>query len=110
DLGANAKIFYAAITYICASVLYTGINTPVTSILSALTPDPQERVALTCWRMYGSKLGVLIVNLTALKMVAWLGHGDDRRGFMLAMPIYAAGTVLLYLLAYRNLREVVKTE
>lgn len=110
DLGHTAKIAYAAGTYIVASVLYTGINTPVTSILSALTADPHERVTLTCWRMYGSKLGVLIVNLSAFKMVAWLGQGDDRRGFMLAMPIYAAGTVLLYLLAFRNLREVVKAE
>lgn len=108
DLGHAAKIAYAAGTYIVVSVLYTGVNTPVTSILSALTPDPQERVTLTCWRMYGSKLGVLIVNLTAFKMVGWLGGGDDRRGFMLAMPIYATGTVLLYLLAFRNLKEVIK--
>lgn len=107
DLGHTAKIAYAAGTYIVCSILYTGINTPVTSILSALTPDPHERVTLTCWRMYGSKLGVLIVNLTAFKMVEWLGAGDDRRGFMLAMPIYATGTVLLYLLAFRNLRETV---
>jgi Na+/melibiose symporter-like transporter len=60
--------------------------------------------------MFGSKLGVLVVNLTALKMVAWLGGGNDRKGFMLAMPIYAAGTILLYLLAFRNLEEVVKEE
>ena len=109
DFGQTAKIIYAAGTYVVASVLYTGINTPVTSILSALTPDPQERVTLTCWRMYGSKLGVVIVNLSAMKMVGWLGHGDDRRGFLLAVPIYAVGSVLLYLLAFRNLREVVKT-
>ena len=110
DFGHAVKIAYAAGTYIAVSILYTGINTPVTSILSALTPDPQERVTLTCWRMYGSKLGVLIVNLTAFKMVSWLGGGNDRRGFMLAMPIYATGTVLLYLLAFRNLKEVIKVE
>jgi sugar (glycoside-pentoside-hexuronide) transporter len=110
NLGHTAKVCYAAGTYIICSVLYTGINTPVTSILSALTPNPQERVMLTCWRMFGSKFGVLLVNLTALKMVAWLGHGDDRKGFMLAMPIYATGTILLFLLAFRNLEEVVRDE
>ncbi len=107
DLGHTAKVLYAGGTYIVCSILYTGINTPVTSILSALTPNPQERVMLTCWRMFGSKLGVLIVNLTALKMVAWLGHGDDKRGFMLTMPIYATGTILLFLIAFRNLEEKV---
>jgi sugar (glycoside-pentoside-hexuronide) transporter len=107
-LGSSAKIAYAAITYVGCSVLYTGINTPVTSILSALTSDPRERLTLTCFRMFGSKFGVLIVNLTALKMVTWLGHGDDRKGFMLAMPIYATGTVLLYLFAFANLTETVR--
>lgn len=104
--GHTAKICYAAGTYVICSILYTGINTPVTSILSALTKDSGERVTLTCFRMFGSKLGVLIVNLTALKMVAWLGQGDDRRGFMLVMPIYACGSILLYLFAFRHLEEL----
>jgi sugar (glycoside-pentoside-hexuronide) transporter len=107
DLGQTGKIIYAAVTYIVCSVLYTGINTPVTSILSALTPDPRERVTLTSFRMFGSKLGVLLVNLTAMKLVQYFGHGDDRKGFMIVLPIYATGTVLLYLFAFRNLEEVV---
>ena len=107
NLSGAAKTIYAAATYVVCSILYTGINTPVTSILSALSPDPRERVTLTSFRMFGSKFGVLIVNLTAMKMVAWLGQGNDRKGFMLVMPIYATGTVLLYLLAFRNLVEVV---
>jgi len=109
-LGHTAKIWYAAITYIACNVLYTGINTPVTSILSGLTSSPQERVTLTCFRMFGSKLGVLIVNLTALHVVKLLGNGDDRKGFMLTLPIYAVGSILLYLLAFRNLKEVVREE
>jgi sugar (glycoside-pentoside-hexuronide) transporter len=109
-LGYTAKIWYAGATYITCSILYTGINTPVTSILSVLTPNPRERIMLTCWRMFGSKVGVLMVNLTALKMVAWLGQGDDRKGFMMTMPIYAAGSILLFLIAFRNLKEVVVEE
>ena len=107
ELGGTAKVLYAAVTYILCSALYTGINTPVTSILSALTPDSRERVTLTCYRMFGSKLGVLIVNLSALKLVEVLGQGDDRRGFMLTMPLFAAGSVALYLFAFRHLRETV---
>ena len=105
NLGHTGKVIYAAVTYIVCSVLYTGINTPVTSILSALTPDPRTRVMLTCWRSFGSKLGVLFVNLTALKLVDYFGHGDDRKGFMIVMPLYATGTILLFLLAFWNLEE-----
>ena len=109
-LGPTAKIIYAASTYVICSILYTGINTPITSILCALTPDSHERVTLTTYRMFGSKLGVLFVNLTLLKLVEVLGHGNDRKGFMLVMPMYAVGTVLLYLLAFRNLEEVVQDD
>jgi sugar (glycoside-pentoside-hexuronide) transporter len=105
DLSYAAKVIYAAVTYIGCSILYTGINTPVTSILSALTSDPHERLTLTCFRMFGSKLGVLFVNLTALKLVDFFGHGDQRRGFMMVLPMYAAGSVLLYLTAFWNLEE-----
>ena len=69
DFSYTPKSFTPPLTYIVCSMLYTGINTPVTSILSALTPDPHERVTLTCFRMFGSKLGALLVNLTALKLV-----------------------------------------
>lgn len=105
NFSQAGKIAYAAVTYVACSILYTGINTPVTSILSALTQDAHERITLTSFRMVGSKLGVLIVNLSVYKAVAWMGHGNDRRGFMLVMPFYACGSVLLYLLAFWNLKE-----
>ena len=105
DLSSTAKAIYAGGAYIVCSVLYTGINTPVTSILSALTPDPKERVTLTCYRMFGSKMGVLLVNASAWPLVAWFGQGNDKKGFMLTMPIFAAVSVLLYLLAFINLKE-----
>ncbi len=104
-LGQHGKMLYALATYVACSVLYTGINTPVTSILSALTPDSRERVTLTSFRMFGSKAGVLFVNLTVLKLVAVLGHGNSQRGFMLTMPIYASASIALYLIAFRNLKE-----
>jgi len=108
DLGTTAKAFYCGGTYILCSILYTGINTPVTSILSALTPDPNERVVLTCYRMFGSKAGVLLVNATAWPLVAYLGQGNDRKGFLLTMPVYAVICILLFLLAFRNLEEIVE--
>jgi sugar (glycoside-pentoside-hexuronide) transporter len=99
------KAIYAAATYIVCSVIYTGINTPVTAILSALTSDPRQRMALTTFRMFGSKAGVLIVNATLLPAIAWFGRGDDKLGIIRTIPIYAAGSIMLYLIAFRNLRE-----
>ncbi len=106
SLSHTGKVIYAGVTYIICSVLYTGINTPVTSILSGLTSNPQERVTLTCFRMYGSKFGALLVNLTAMSLVQFFGKGDDQKGYMIVMPIYAAGSIILFLVAFWNLEEM----
>jgi sugar (glycoside-pentoside-hexuronide) transporter len=108
DLSPTAKAFYAGSTYIICSILYTGINTPVTSILSALTPDPRERVVLTTYRMFGSKAGVLLVNLTLFSLVAWFGQGNKKLGYVCTMTIFASLSVILYLIAFRNLKETVQ--
>lgn len=110
DLGQTAKALYCGGAYIACSILYTGINTPVTAILSALTSDSKERVTLTCYRMFGSKAGVLLVNALAWPLVALLGHGNDSKGFLLTMSIFATGSICLYLLAFRNLKETVIQE
>jgi sugar (glycoside-pentoside-hexuronide) transporter len=110
NLGTAAKMWYAGGTYVIWSVLSTGVGTAIGAILPALTPNPQERVTLVTFRMIGSKIGVLLVNLTLMRMVAWLGHGDDRKGFMLVLLIYATATILLFLFAFRNLKETVREE
>jgi sugar (glycoside-pentoside-hexuronide) transporter len=110
NLSGTAKVLYAAGTYIICGIIFTGINTPLTSILSALTPDPRQRVGLTTCRMIGSKAGVLLVNATALPLIAWLGHGNDQIGFRLTMLIYATGSVLLFLLTFRYLVEIIPVE
>lgn len=110
EMGQTAKAFYCGGIYIVCSILYTGINTPVTAILSALTTDSKERVLLTCYRMFGSKAGVLLVNALAWPLVAFFGQGNDSKGFLLTMSIFAVGSICLYLLAFRNLKEVVVQE
>ena len=110
NLSGTAKVLYAAGTYICCGILYTGINTPLTSILSALTPDSRQRVELTTCRMIGSKVGVLLVNASALPLIAWLGHGNDQKGFRLTMLIYATGSVSFFLLTFRYLVEIIPIE
>ncbi len=109
DLTGTAKILYAGITLVLCNILYTGINTPVTSILSALTANPQERVMLTCWRMFGSKFGVFIVGAGTLALVTSFGRGDIRRGYMLTMILYAIIAIALFIVAFLNLQETAVT-
>ena len=107
DADMTIKTVYAGLTLIIFSLLYSGINTPVTAILPTLTTIPQERVKLTCFRMLGSKIGVLLVNATALPLIGILGNGNNEKGFLLTMSCFALASLLLFLFSFRNLEEVV---
>jgi Na+/melibiose symporter-like transporter len=43
-----------------------------------------------------------------MELVRYFGHGNDRTGFALAVPIFAVASVALFLIAFRNLRETVE--
>ncbi|MDN4080071.1 MFS transporter [Paenibacillus polymyxa] len=105
DLSMNTKILYCAVTYIVTSIIYTGMNTPLTAILPLLTLDPSERLKLNSWRMTGSQIGVLIVNSLTLPMVAWLGQGNDVNGFRWTILIFSALSCLMTLYAFTQIKE-----
>lgn len=106
DLSGTAKIAYAAVTYIFAGIIYTGIQTAITSILPNLTRDPGERVVLNTFRMVGGNVGAFICMTFTLPLVAFFGSGNDQRGFSMTLALFGILAVVLFLIAFRNLREV----
>ena len=106
DLSGTAKIVYAAVTYIFAGIIYTGIQTAITSILPNLTRDPGERVVLNTFRMVGGNVGAFICMTFTLPLVAFFGSGNDQRGFSMTLALFGILAVVLFLIAFRNLREV----
>ncbi|AVK61151.1 MFS transporter [Lactobacillus sp. CBA3605] len=106
SLTGTNKIIYAALTYVVSGILYTGISTPMTSILPNLTRDPEQRTKLNSYRMVGGNLGLLIANSIVLPLVQLLGQGNDRKGFSYTLLILGGFSILSFLLAFYNLREV----
>ncbi|MDD3225682.1 MAG: MFS transporter [Clostridium sp.] len=103
-LSGTLKVVYAAVTYICARVCYTGIATPITAILPNLSSDSEERVVLNSYRMVGGNIGTLLTNLV-LPLVAILGAGNNRKGFSLTLAVFGIVAILMLVTAFRNLRE-----
>lgn len=108
QIPLHQRIMYCAITYIITGISYTGINTPLTTVLPLLTPDPQERLTLNSIRLAGSNLGVLVTNVLTLPMVALLGGGNDVIGFRWTMIIFAALFWVVTIFAFLNIKERVK--
>ncbi|MEK5057382.1 MFS transporter [Paenibacillus sp. FSL H7-0326] len=112
DLSETGKIIYACVTYIIAGVLYTGISTPITSILPNLSTNSDERVILNSFRMVGGNVGFFIATTFTLPLVAFFGQGNDQRGFSLTVALFGVLAVIMFLVAFADLREVsaVKTK
>ncbi|WP_407885704.1 MFS transporter [Levilactobacillus sp. N40-8-2] len=108
NLSLHAKIWYCAITYICTGVLYTGLNTPLATVLPLLTRDPQERLTLNSIRMTFGQVGVLIVNALGLPLVAFFGKGNKVVGFRWTIIIFALVGMILTLVSFSNIKERVK--
>lgn len=106
NLSGGVRIAYAGGTYLVASILYTGISTPITSILPNLSNDSVERNRLNSFRMNGGNIGYFITATFTLPLVAFFGGGDSQRGFFLTVIMYAVLGAGLFFFAFKNIREV----
>jgi Na+/melibiose symporter-like transporter len=102
DLSGTAKIAYAAVTYIAAGVIYTGIQTAITSILPNLSHNSEERVVLNTFRMVGGNVGAFICMTFTLPLVAYFGGGNDQLGFSMTLAFFGVIAAVLLLRAGQN--------
>ena len=70
----------------------------------------RERVKATQFRFIFASLGTLLVGATTKPLVAYLGAGDEVVGFRLAMMIFAAISVLLFLFTFFTTQERIQPE
>lgn len=105
-LSGSAKAGYAAFTYLTASILYTGISTPITAILPNLSNDSYERTKLNSFRMIGGNVGYFITATFTLTLVSILGNGNRQKGFFCTVLIYAVVSACMFFYAFKNTKEV----
>lgn len=105
-LSGSAKVIYAGFTYLTASILYTGISTPITAILPNLSNDSYERTKLNPFRMIGGNVGYFITATFTLTLVSVLGRGNRNMGFFLTVLIYAVVSAGMFFYAFFNTKEV----
>lgn len=105
-LKGTAKVIYAAFTYLTASILYTGISTPITAILPNLSNDSYERTKLNSFRMIGGNVGYFITATFTLTLVSVFGNGNRQKGFFCTVFIYAIVSAAMFFFAFKNTKEV----
>lgn len=104
-LGETGKIVYAVFTYLIAGIVYSGVQTAITSILPNLTKNHEERMVLNSFRMVGGSVGAFISMTFTLPLVKFFGGDDPQRGFSLTVGMFGIIAVILLVFAFRHLRE-----
>ncbi|MBP2071076.1 glycoside-pentoside-hexuronide (GPH):cation symporter [Thermoanaerobacterium butyriciformans] len=107
SFNASGKLVYAYVTYILLGIIYSGINIPITSILPSLTDNLEERNILVSTRMILATVGATIVSVGTLPLVKVFGNGNQQKGFMMTMTLFAVLAVILFLVTFFNTREKV---
>ncbi|MDR0950639.1 MAG: glycoside-pentoside-hexuronide (GPH):cation symporter [Candidatus Ancillula sp.] len=112
------KVVWVYIAYICAKVLYSAINIPVTSILPSLTSNPKERVTISTIRQFFGNFGAAIflpLTLPAVMLIGgWFGDSASGNksaiGWFLWALLLGIVTVICMMIAFKGTRERVITK
>lgn len=105
ELGQTGKLVYAYVTYSLVMLAYTAINVPYSALLAVIHPDSAERTKATQYRFVFASLGSILVGATTKPLVDWLGGGDEVTGFRLTIILFAALSVLLFLITFAATKE-----
>jgi GPH family glycoside/pentoside/hexuronide:cation symporter len=105
DLSYTEKLIYAYVTYSGLIVVFTANNVPYSALTGVLTADPGERTALSSYRFFFAFFGGLITQGLNISLVSYFGQGDDVRGYTYTMTLFAAISVVLFLITFRTTTE-----
>lgn len=105
DLSTSQKLLYAYITYGLLSIAYTAINIPYSALGGVLTEDVKERSSIQSIRFVCAAIAGLLVTGFMLKLVDIFGHGDQQKGFMLAMASFGVLAIVCFVICFLTTKE-----
>ena len=110
SLSPGAKIIYAWVTYTLLRVIYTMNNVPYATLTAVMTSDPDERNSIASYRQIFANTAGFIVQSLAVLMVAYLGRGNDARGYQLTMGLLSALSVIFFIIAFLSTKERIQPD
>jgi len=109
--GFAPSLFYAYVTYIAMTLLYTFINVPYGALNSSLTRDTNEITILTSVRMFMANCGGLAVGSGLPLLIAFFtddkseGLPKDPQAWFITMSIYGTVGLLLLFFCFSQCKE-----
>lgn len=120
DWNQNMKIVYAYASYILATMAYTAINIPYSSMMAVMTPNPKERTTLSQYRFFFAFIGMLMITTFTRPLAKFFGADpthpgynaeigySQALGFQTTMGVFGAIAIILLIITFLTTRERVK--
>jgi GPH family glycoside/pentoside/hexuronide:cation symporter len=120
DWSQNMKVVYAYVTYILATMAYTAINIPYSSLMAVMTPDPRERTTLSQYRFFFAFVGMMLITTFTLPLAKFFGADPSHPGyseelgyskalgFQTTMAVFGGIAIVLLFITFLTTRERVK--
>ncbi len=96
---------YATVSYVLLMSMYSFNNTPYSALGGVMTGDIRERTSITSIRFVGSTVAQFVVQGLTLPLVSKFGGGDDGRGWLCTVGLYAAICFVCFVITFLSTRE-----
>ncbi|MDQ8203196.1 MFS transporter [Pelagicoccus sp. SDUM812003] len=110
DWSDNWKTAYAFIMYFMLWGAYTVNNVPYSALNGVLTGDVNERTTLSTYRFVSAMAATFMVQGLTWPLVAKFGDGDDAKGWSATIAIFAAISVVFFIISFFSVKERVKPD
>ncbi len=108
DWPSNIKIVYMAVTYCILVLGYTCVNIPYGTLCGAMTQNIEERAKINTFRSVSAMIAIGIINIITVPLIAALGKGNDRKGYLLIAIIYGCIFAACHIFCFAKTKEVVE--
>ena len=106
----SARVWYVVVTYTVLMMAYTMNNVPYAALNGVMTSNSSERTSLSSYRFVAAMGASFIVQGLTLPLVTKFGNGSttDPKGWSAAVAIYAAISVVFFVVTFFSVKERVK--
>jgi len=120
EWGMNSKLVYAYATYMLATMAYTAVNIPYSSLMAVITPSPKVRTTLSQYRFFFAFVGMLLITTFMLPLVKFFGGSEAAPGFneelgfspalgyRRTFGVFGILAIILFLITFLTTRERVQ--
>lgn len=108
SLDDSGRLWYAVITYTLLMMAYTVNNVPYASLNGVMTADGIERTSVSAYRFFAAMCAAFIVQGLTLPLVQKFGADDPAKGWSLTVGIFAAVSVVFFVITFFSVKERVE--